>query len=139
MKPQKAVVQESRRIALGGAILCAVMLLVFLVIGRMTWHVALGALVGWALATGNFFLMAMDVQRLMDSVDPNEEDAAKRAKVKMRFSYNRRMIVLVLLLAAAILWLDVSWITAVLPLLFPSVVIKAWQFWQNRKTKGSES
>jgi len=139
MKPQKAVVQETRRIAVGTAILCAVMLLVFLVIGRMTWPVALGALIGYGLAVGNFFVMAMDVQRLMENIDPNEESAVKTAKAKMRLSYNRRMIVMILLLAAAILWLKVRWITAMLPLAFPRVVIKAWQLVQNRKTKGSEA
>ena len=41
MKPQKAVVQESRRIAIGVAILCAAMLVVFLLLGKMTWLVAL--------------------------------------------------------------------------------------------------
>ena len=138
MKPQKAVVQETRHIAVGETILCAVMLLVFLAVGKLTWQVALGALIGWLLATGNFFFMAMGIQRLMDSVDPNEEDAAKRAKLKMRFSYNRRMLVMVLLLAASILWLKVNWIAAVVPLIFPSLIIKAMQFWQNRKSKGSE-
>ncbi len=138
MKPQKAVVQETRRIAVGTAILCAAMLAVFLVLGRMSWQVALGALIGYALAVGNFFVMAMDVQRLMDGVDPGEDGAVKKAKAKMRLSYNRRMLAIVLLLAAAILWLGVNWITAVAPLVFPSLVIKARQLFQNRKSKGSE-
>ena len=53
MKPQKAVIQETRRIAIGTAILCALMLIVFLAIGQMTWLVALGALIGYAVAVGN--------------------------------------------------------------------------------------
>ena len=138
MKPQKAVVQETRRIAVGTAILCAAMLLVFLVIGRMTWLVALGALIGYALAVGNFFIMAMDVQRLTDTLDPNDESAVKTAKAKMRLSYNRRMIAMVLILGAAIYFLNVNWIAAAMPLIFPPTVIKAWQLIQNRKTKGSE-
>ena len=138
MKPQSAAFQETRHIAIGTALLCAAMLLVFLVIGRMTWQVALGALIGYILAVGNFFVMALDVQRLMDGIDPGEDGAVKRAKAKMRLSYNRRMLALVLLLAAAILWLGVNWITAVAPLLFPPLIIKARQLIQNRKTKGSE-
>ena len=139
LKLQMAVVQETRRIAVGTAILCAVMLLVFLLIGRMTWQVALGALVGYAAAVGNFFVMALDVQRLMDGIDPNEDGAVKRAKATMRLSYNRRMIVMVLLLGAAIYFLQASWITTLLPLTFPRIVIKTWQFIQNRKSKGSEA
>ena len=138
MKTRSAAVQETRRIAIGTAIMCAVTLLVFLVIGRMTWQVALGALIGYAAAVGNFFVMAMDVQRLMDNIDPNAEDAVKQAKSKMRRSYNLRMLVMVLALAAAILLLKVSWITALLPLTFPSIIIKVWQIVKNKKTKGSE-
>ena len=138
MKPQKAVIQETRRIAVGTAILCAAMLLVFLVIGKMTGLVALGALIGYALAVGNFFVMAMDVQRLTEGIDPSAENAVKTAKAKMRLSYNRRMLAMVLLLGLAIYFLNVNWIAAVMPLIFPPTVIKAWQLIQNRKTKGSE-
>ena len=97
MKPQKAVIQETRRIAVGTAILCAAMLLVFLVIGKMTGLVALGALIGYALAVGNFFVMVMDVQRLTEGIDPSAENAVKTAKAKMRLSYNRRMLAMVVL------------------------------------------
>lgn len=138
MKPQKAVIQETRRIAIGTAILCAAMLLVFLVIGKMTGLVALGALIGYALAVGNFFVMAMDVQRLTEGIDPSAENAVKTAKAKMRLSYNRRMLAMVVLLGLAIYFLNVNWIAAVMPLIFPPTVIKAWQLIQNRKTKGSE-
>ena len=138
MKPENAAFQETRRIAIGTAILCAAMLIVFLVIGQMNWQTALGGLIGWALAVGNFFVMALDVQRLMDAIDPQDEGAVKRAKAKMRLSYNRRMIALVLLLAGAIMGLGVNWIAAILPLLFPPLIIKARQLFQNRKAKGSE-
>ena len=138
MKPQKAVIQETRRIAVGTAILCAAMLLVFLVIGKMTGLVALGVLIGYALAVCNFFVMAMDVQRLTEGIDPSAENAVKTAKAKMRLSYNRRMLAMVVLLGLAIYFLNVNWIAAVMPLIFPPTVIKAWQLIQNRKTKGSE-
>ena len=139
MKPQKAVIQETRRIAIGTAILCALMLIVFLAIGQMTWLVALGALIGYAVAVGNFFFMAMDVQRVTQDYDPEDENAVKQAKAKMRHSYNRRMLVMVLALGASIYFLRVNWIAALLPQLFPRFVIQAWQLIQNRKTKGSES
>ena len=138
MKPQEAVIRETRRVAIGTAILSAVMLLVFFAVGKMTGLVALGALIGYALAVGNFFIMAMDVQRLTDALDPNDESAAKTAKAKMRLSYNRRMLAMVLLLGLSIYFLNVNWIAAVLPLVFPSTVIKARQLIENRKSKGSE-
>ena len=139
MKPQKAVVQESRRIAIGVAILCAAMLVVFLLLGKMTWLVALGALIGYAVAVGNFFFMAMDVQRVTENFDPNDEADLKRAKAKMRASYNRRMLALVVILGASIWFLKADWIAALLPQLFPRFVIQAWQLIKNRKAKGSES
>ena len=138
MKPQKAVVQETRRIAIGTAILVALMLRAFLAAGKMNGLVLLGALIGYALAVGNFFVMAMDVQRLTDSIDAADESAVKTAKAKMRLSYNRRMLAMVLLLGASIYFLNVNWIAAAAPLVFPPIVIKAWQFIKNRKSKGSE-
>ena len=138
MKPQKAVVQETRRIAIGTAILTAVMLAVFLAVGKMSGLVLLGALIGYVLAVGNFFIMAMDVQRLTDALDPNDEGAVKTAKAKMRLSYNRRMLAMVLLLGASIYFLNVNWIAAAAPLVFPSIVIKGWQIIMNRKSEGSE-
>ncbi len=139
MKLQKAVVQETRRIAVGTAVLCAAMLIVFLLLGKMTGLVALGALIGYAVAVGNFFVMAVDVQRVTENFDPNDEAEVKRAKAKMRMSYNRRMLVMVVALGASIWFLKVDWIAAMLPQLFPRFVIQTWQLIKNRKTKGSES
>ena len=138
MKLSESVVTESRHIAVGVGILCAAMLAVFLILGKMTWDVALGAVIGYALAVGNFFLMAVDVQRTLDSVSPNEEGAAKLARAKMRFSYNRRMAVILVALIVSIFVIKVSWISVMVPLICPRIVIKATQFIKRRKVKGSE-
>ena len=142
MKLSEPVRRETRRIAIGTGILCCVMLAVFLIIGKMSWPVALGAVVGYVLAVGNFFIMAMDVQRVVDSASGSPDDE-KRAKARMRLSYNKRMLGIVAILLLTILLAKVSWITAIMPLIFPQLVIKGGQILSSiRKTptdKGSEA
>ena len=133
MKLSPSVVRESRRIALGVGVMCAVMLLVFLVIGKMTWPVIAGAATGYALAVGNFFVMALNVQKLLDSVTSGDEGAEKTIKAKMRLSYNYRMLFVVAALLVAIFVFNVNWITALMPLLFPQIVIKAYQIVTARR------
>ena len=63
MKVQPAVRQETARIAAGTAVLTVIMVAVFLILGRFDWTVITGALLGYLAAVGNFFLMALTVQK----------------------------------------------------------------------------
>ena len=49
MKPQKAVKTETLRIAAGTAVLCAVMLLVYLLLGQLRWQVSGLRCIQWML------------------------------------------------------------------------------------------
>ena len=138
MKPQKAVWLETGHIAAGTGILCALTVVVFVLIGRFDWTVLTGALVGFLTATGNFFFMAWDVQKITHGLDPEEADAMKQAKLKMKLSYNRRLILMGVILVAAIKLLDAHWITCLLPLLFPRMTILAMDVLKKIKAKGSE-
>ena len=88
MKPQQAVVQETKHIALGTAVLCAIMLLIFLVLGKFHWTVLTGALLGFTVAVGNFFVLGLSVQKAAAKPD--------KAKQIMQLSYSMRMLVMAL-------------------------------------------
>lgn len=138
MKPQKAVWVETGHIAIGTGILTAIMAAVFAIIGRFDWMVLLGAAIGFVTAVGNFFFMAFTVQKITHGLDPEEADAMKQAKLKMKLSYNRRLILMGVILVAAIKLLDAHWITCLLPLLFPRMTILAMDVLKKIKAKGSE-
>ncbi|MBQ4436968.1 MAG: hypothetical protein II879_12870 [Clostridia bacterium] len=152
MKVQPAVRQETARIALGTGILTVLMIAVFLIIGRFDWTVLTGALLGWAAAVGNFFLMALTVQKAADDMKPIEtpetadgdEDSdadekelplsedAKRGKQRMQLSYTLRMLGLAVI---AILGVTLPWFQSVavlVPLLFPRLVIAFEGILMNR-------
>ncbi len=145
MKVQPAVRQETAKIALGTGILTVLMIAVFLIIRRFDWTVLTGALLGCAAAVGNFFLMALTVQKAADDMKPiaaleaetadgNEEtdedekeqplsEDAKRGKQRVQLSYTLRMLGLGVI---AILGVTLPWfhpIAVLLPLLFPRLVI----------------
>ena len=142
MKIQPAILAETKRIALGTAVLTVLMIAVFLIIGKFDYTVPLGAALGYTAAVGNFFLMALTVQKVADGMpalpkdeeDESEEEAggkkekplsdeAKQAGRKMQLSYTLRMLAIAGVAALAVtLPVFHPW-AALLPLLFPRIVI----------------
>ena len=157
MKVQPAVRQETAKIAVGTAILTVLMVAVFLILRRFDWTVITGALLGYIAAVGNFFLMALTVQKAADDMKPIEtpeaekaEDAeeadgddrkdvplsedAKRGKQRMQLSYTLRMLGMGVI---AILGVTLPWFQSVavlLPMLFPRLVIAFEGVLMNRKS-----
>lgn len=78
MKIQAPVRQETKKIAIGVAVLSLLMLLVFTVIGYFDLTVLWGTLLGGGFAVLNFFLMALTVQQAAEQMNgvtlpPKEE------------------------------------------------------------------
>ncbi len=155
MRVQPAVREETRKIALGIAALTAAMLLVFLLLdGGLQMPVLLGALLGYAVAVGNFFLMALSVQQAagkMNGTAPQTEETdgeqpeeaqnaplspeAKQARQGMRFSYIARMLLMALTVIMAVKLPCFSPFAAILPLFFPRIVIAFEGLWMKKKDK----
>lgn len=163
IKLQPAVKQETRRIAYGTLILTAIMIVVFIVIGRFDLTVLWGALLGAAAATGNFFLLAVSVQQAAEkmngvqmesfaekdareeSEEANQEqkqDASadtpeiRQARRGMQTSYTLRMLMLA---ATAIIGVTVSVfhpVATLVPFLFPQLIIYLWNFTQSHRKEG---
>ena len=153
MKVQPAVRQESIKILIGCSVLSILMVMVFCLLGQFDYTVILGAIWGTLAASGNFFLMALSVQRAAETMNGvsmpsyEEKDAQeaqndqhkeknandisaevpeiRQAKRRMQASYTGRMI---LLGAAAILAIVLPFlhsVAALVPLMFPQLVVMA--------------
>lgn len=124
MKPQEAVIRETKHIAIGTLILSAAMLAVFALAGRFEMMVLLGALYGCALAVGNFFLLGLTVQKVAESASGGDDpDQVKLAKLRMRRSYTLRLLAEAGLLILGISVFKLNWIACFCPLVFPRIII----------------
>ena len=141
MKVQPAVQAETKKMALGVGVLTVLMIAVFLVIRQFDYTVLLGAILGCAAAVGNFFLMALTVQKVtgdMPVLPKQEEEAeeteeeekeqplsdeAKQAGKKMQLSFLLRLLMLGGVAALAVTAPIFHPWASLLPMLFPRVVI----------------
>ncbi len=125
MKLQSAVKRETVLTAAGTAVLSAVMILVFFGLhaampGKVPagLPVVLGGVLGCAVAVGNFFLMAVTVQKVA-SIE-NYENAYHA----MQISYRYRTFLQLIWCVLAMVLRFINPVAGILPLLFPSLLIK---------------
>ncbi|MBQ9263501.1 MAG: hypothetical protein IJ189_04735 [Clostridia bacterium] len=146
MTIQPVVKQETKKIAVGVLVLTLLMIAVFLIIRKFDYTVLLGALLGSAAAIGNFFLMALSVQKAADSMrslppasqeapsngeeaEESEEteaplsDDAKKAKKRMQASYSLRMLMMAVIAVIGVALPCFNSYAALIPMLFPRIVI----------------
>ena len=134
MKIQKPVLKETKHIAVGVLIADALLCIVFAVIRKFNYTVALGALLGSVFAVGNFFLLGLALQKALEL----GEGAAKY----MHASYTRRMLLFVVCIAVGVLVPCFHPVAVILPLFFPRLVILVMQalgmYTPEKKQKLSE-
>ena len=125
MKLQKAVKDETVFVALGSVILSAVMVIIFFVLHRvfpdrvpMDLPVVIGAVGGCAVAVGNFFLMALTVQKVAGI--ENYDQAYRSMQVSYRYRTFLQLIWCVLTMVLKF----INPVAGMLPLLWPSLLIK---------------
>lgn len=125
------VKKETLRVALGTFILSAVMNLVFLVIGFWDLKVLFGSLLGMFTAILNFFLMCLTVKRAVD--DGDQAKAVKRIKS----SQILRLLMVFAIIAVAGIFRKTCFniIAAVIPLIFPSIIIRIIKAVDAKKEK----
>ena len=123
---QDAVKKETARIGAGTAGVSVVMILVFwglhLVIPDsipFDYKVILGAVIGSAVAVGNFFFMGLTVQKIA-SGEQSDEQAYK----SMKISYRYRSMAQLLWIVLAMVLPFVNAAAGIIPLFFPSLSIK---------------
>ncbi len=116
LKIDKIVIKETKYIASFVIIFSVLMQAVFLIINKWDYTVLLGNLWGAAVAVGNFFVMGLYVQK---AVSQEETDAKQTIKA----SQSMRFAAMVLLTGIGVAIPFFSWITVVIPLVFPSIAI----------------
>lgn len=125
MKLQDAVKKETGIIAVGTAIGILVMYVVFFVLHMVlpNWapfdiQVILGGIGGFLVAVGNFFWMAISVQKVAGITDE------ERARKTMSVSYRYRTLLQFLWVIIAIVAPIFNVVTGIVPLFIPSLIIK---------------
>jgi len=125
MKLQKAVKKEAGIIAVAVAAGVLVMYLVFFCLHMVApdWapfdiKVIVGGIGGYLIAVGNFFWMAISVQKVASIED---ED---RARKTMGVSYRYRTMIQFLWIILAIVLPFINPVAGIAPLFVPSIVIK---------------
>lgn len=108
--------KETKYIAVWVLLLSAVMQAVFLVIGKWDGSVLLGNALSAAAVVGNFFAMALGVQRAV-----KEEE--KQAKQTVRVSNAARMFAMFIVLAVGVAAPVFNTWAVVIPFVFPRLLV----------------
>ncbi len=125
MKLQSAVKRETAYVAVGTAVMSILMIAVFYGLHAVMPQVPtglpviLGGVLGCAAAVGNFFLMALTVQKVA-SIE--HYDTAYRT---MQISYRYRTFLQLGWCVLAMVLRFINPVAGILPLLWPSLLIKA--------------
>jgi len=125
MKIQPAVKKETTYISVGTAVAAAGVILAFALLHGafpdsvpFDGGVVAGAVIGAAVAAGNFFMMAMTVQKVVGT------DDQEQARNIMKVSYRNRMLMQLLWALLAMVLPVINGIAGLIPLFVPSVLIK---------------
>lgn len=151
MKLQPASRRELKHISLGVGIGSAVMVAVFAVLWKLGvklpssslfgektagpagfWTVPAGALLGAAAAIGNFYYLCRSVQRAAAADEMT-------ARLIMRSSYSRRMLITVAVMAAGFAAPWFHWLATLIPFLLPRLTILGMQLTGRYKPEKPDS
>lgn len=147
MRPDREVVRQTARVAIGTFAMVALMIAVYAILGRLSGGVVLGGLYTGALTVANFFVMGMAVQGIATCAAEKQRDEqelqafSKQMEARMRLNRSGRMVVLLLLVIVGIRFLGFDPLATILPVAFPTVVIRVLQIIDIKRessSKGSE-
>ena len=126
---RKLVLKETAIVALGEAICVALMCGVYALLGKFGLSVVLGGLVGFLVAAGNFFSLAVVATIAADKAEAGDPASGQKL---MKSSYPIRLLALagVLILCAKSGVCDV--IALVLPLLFVRPILTIAEFFRKK-------
>ena len=126
---RKLVLKETAIVALGEAICMALMCGVYALLGKFDLSVVLGGLVGFLVAAGNFFSLAVVATIAADKAEAGDPASGQKL---MKSSYPIRLLAMagVLILCAKSGVCDV--IALVLPLLFVRPILTIAEFFRKK-------
>ena len=132
---QPAVKKETRNVFLYTLIGCVLMIIAFFAVHKwfvpenvpFDYTIFTGAVGGLLVATLNFLLMGITVQKVAA-----EEDEKKAGQI-MKMSFSRRMLMQIAWIVIALVVPAIFWAAGILPLLFPSAGIKIKGIFEQKK------
>lgn len=128
MDSRKFVLQKAGVIALGQAVCVSAMVGIFALLGQFDMTVLWGGIVGGAMATLNFFFMAMGA---MMAADKAMEDNVAGGNATVRLSYILRLAVLAIVLFAFAKSGICNVFALVLPLVFTRPILTVTEFFRK--------
>ena len=129
MESRKIVFQETGIVAAGVAACSAVMVGIFVMLGKFEMSVLWGSLMGAALSIGNFFLMAIGTCLAADRA---EQQDVKGGTLLVRNSYLLRLTVLFVILFACAKSGVFNLIALVLPQVFVRPTLTVAEFFRKK-------
>ena len=132
IKPQKAVTDNTKYIAVVTVILSLIMQSAFLVLKKWDYTVLTGNILGGTAAVFNFFVMAMFVQSAV-------EKEPKEAKNLLKLSQTVRYLFLVIIAVIGITVPVFNGIATVVPFLFAQFAVTLYPiFFKNKEENTNE-
>ena len=135
MDMRKYVLRQTGIVALGELIGVAAMCGIFWLLGKFDSKVLLGGVVGGAVATGNFFAMAISVNMAADQAT---QQKVKSGLVTLKGSYFLRLVVMALILAAFAKSGLCDVIALVVPLIFMRPTLTVAEFFKRKPGEEAE-
>lgn len=124
-----AAIRQLVRVTAGTAVLVAIELIVYALIGRFTVPVLIGALVGFLLSCGNFMFLSITVSHASDMAEKTGD--AQKATLSIRASSTIRMLVLFAVYAVILAAGICDALAAILPLFFVQVSLNVTEYFRK--------
>ena len=128
MDSRKIVLKETAIVALGELICSAIMVGIFVALGKFAWNVFWGALTGSLIMIANYFFMAVTVTLAADQA---KDGNAKKAQNAVQLSGTIRLVAMGGLLVVAI-YLGANVLALLLPLLFARPILMLAEFFRKK-------
>ena len=128
MDSRRIVLKETAIVAVGEAVCCAIMVGLFAAFGHFQLKVLFSAIAGFALATTNYFLMAMVVSIATDKA---QQGQVQQAKKMVQISSVARLFLLALFIIAGY-YLKANLLALALPMLFQRPVLLVAEFFRKK-------
>ena len=129
MESKKLIIRQTMLIALGQLVCCGIMTALFSAAGKYQTSVLLGAAVGAALATLNFFIMAMAANFAADKAEAQD---VKGGQMLIQMSYMGRLIGLFAILAVCAKSGFFNPLALVLPLAFTRPILTITELFKKK-------
>ena len=129
MDSKKFLMKETAQIALGQLLCCGIMIAMFAAMGKYNTGVLLGAAMGAALSTLNFFIMALAAGAAADKA---EQQDIKGGQMLIQMSYMGRLIGLFAILAVCAKSGYFNPLALVLPLAFTRPILTITELFKKK-------